>query len=169
MQANMKFMQENHPQGRQPLEAKQTAPHQSNRKPFMTTQYAYSIKTSRVKEPDFPYGEIDFGCTSDVIAFANSLQDADIEKMLILYLNAQNKLICIQTMNGTVNQCCIYPREIFRHAIISGACAVILLHNHPSGCIKPSDADIRLTNQVRDLIVGENEKHFSFREEGLLS
>ncbi len=146
----------------------------------MTTKYAYSIKTSRIKETDFPYAERNFSCTSDVIAFASSLQEADIEKMLILYLNAQNKLICIQIMNGTVNQCVIYPREIFRHAILSGACAVILLHNHPSGHLKPSDADIRLTNQVRDLgkqleilvhdhlIVSDAGEYFSFREEGLI-
>jgi len=142
--------------------------------------YAYSIKTSRVKEKDFPYEGQSITCTSELVAFAKSLQDSDVEKMLSVYLDAQNRVICLQVMNGTVNQAVVYPREIIRHALLSGACAVILVHNHPSGVVRPSEADIRVTKTIQEagklldimvhdhIVVGENNRFFSFREQGLI-
>jgi len=142
--------------------------------------YAYSIKTSRVKEKDFPYEGQSITCTSELVAFAKSLQDSDVEKMLSVYLDAQNRVICLQVMNGTVNQAVVYPREIIRHALLSGACAVILVHNHPSGVVRPSEADIRVTKTIQEagklldimvhdhIVIGENNRFFSFREQGLI-
>jgi DNA repair protein RadC len=95
-------------------------------------------------------------CSSDltsaerVFQFCRSLQDLDIEKLITLYLNALNRLICIQLFTGTVNCAVAYPREIIKHALLSGACGVILAHNHPSGGLKFSDADIKLTKQVKE-------------------
>ena len=119
-------------------------------------------------------------CTSELVAFAKSLQDSDVEKMLSVYLDAQNRVICLQVMNGTVNQAVFYPREIIRHALLSGACAVILVHNHPSGVVMPSEADIRVTNTIKEaaklldimvhdhIVIGENNRFFSFREQGII-
>jgi len=42
-----------------------------------------------------------------------------------------------------------HSREVFRAAIIAGASAIVIMHNHPSGEPSPSEADIRVT---RDLI-----------------
>jgi DNA repair protein RadC len=182
MQTNMEFMQNDHPQGRLPLGMELTAPvlREKKRSNVMQTKYAYSIKTSRVKEPDFPYSGKSFTCTSELIDFARSLQDSDIEKMLTLYLDAQNQLICIQVASGTVNQAVVYPREIIRHALLVGASAIILMHNHPSGHTRPSDADIRLTKTIQEIarmlellihdhiIIGSEGRFFSFREEGLM-
>jgi len=103
--------------------------------------YAYSIKTSRVKEPDFPYHGQILTCTTDVVDFVKSLQDSDVEKMLVLYLDAQNKLICIQITTGVVNQAVVYPREVLRHGLLVNACGMILVHNHPSNNLKPSDRE----------------------------
>ncbi|MBU2578291.1 hypothetical protein KKA69_05715, partial [Patescibacteria group bacterium] len=61
----------------------------------------------------------------------------------------------------------------------SGASALILVHNHPSGATRPSDADIRLTKtiqeatklidvQVHDHLIVGDDRFFSFREEGLM-
>jgi len=141
--------------------------------------YAYSIKTTRVAETDFPYEGQKLGCTADLVAFARNLQSLDIEKMLCLYMDAGNKLICVQIMTGTVNQCVVYPREVLRHALLTGACGIILVHNHPSGQVKPSDADIHMTTQLRDLgkaldlivhdhVIMAGDKFFSFREAGLV-
>ena len=141
--------------------------------------FAYSIKTSRVREPDFPYHGQAITCTSELVDFARTLQDFDIEKQLTVYMNAQNRVICIQIMSGTVNQAVVYPREVIRHALLSGASAIILIHNHPSGEVRPSDADIRLTKIIQEIsknldilvhdhiIIGDK-KWFSFREEGLM-
>lgn len=104
-------------------------------------KYAYSIKTTKVKEKDFPYEGQQITCTSDLVKFARDLHDSDIEKMLVVYLDAQNKIICIKVDKGTVNQAVVYPREIIHHALIANASALILIHNHPSGNKRPSDAD----------------------------
>ena len=144
-----------------------------------TMKYAYSLKTHRVKEDDFPYHGQSIRGTSELIEFARSLQDADVEKFLVLYQDAQNHVICIRVWGGTVNQCIIYPREVFRHALLAGASAVILIHNHPSGETTPSDSDIRLTRtiteagKVFDIMIHDHtiiagNRFFSFREEGLL-
>jgi DNA repair protein RadC len=142
-------------------------------------KYAYSLKTERVKEKDFPYAGEQISSTSELLNFVHKLQDSDIEKFLILHLDAQNQLVCVQIMQGTVNQAIVYPREVFKHALLSSACAVILVHNHPSGHSKPSDADIRLTKTIQEgaklfdilvhdhLIIG-GERFFSFREEGMM-
>ena len=142
-------------------------------------KYAYSLKTERVREKDFPYAGEQITSTSELLNFVHKLQDSDIEKFLILYLDAQNQLVCVQIMQGTVNQAVVYPREVFKHALLSGASAVILVHNHPSGHPKPSDSDIRLTKTIQefakmiDLLVHDHliiagERFFSFREEGLM-
>ena len=181
MQQNLSFI-EDHAQGRTPLGMEQTPPvlQQKKRSNVIKTKYAYSIKTSRVKEPDFPYECQQLTCTADVVSFARSLQDSDIEKMLTLYLDAQNKLICIQVTNGTVNQAVVYPREIIRHALLMNACAIIMVHNHPSNNVRPSDPDIRLTKTIKEsaktldilfhdhIIVGSEGRFLSFREEGIL-
>lgn len=141
--------------------------------------YAYSIKTKMVREPDYPYHGQQIQCTKDLVAFAKDLQDSDIEKNLTLYMNAQNHVICIQVNGGTTNQTIIYPREIIKHALLSGASAIIMIHNHPSGCLRPSDADIRITRTiaeiaknldilVHDHIIIGGDKWFSFREEGMM-
>ena len=91
------------------------------------------------RERTFPYSGADLSGTKQVVEFARSLQDSDVEKFLVLYLNARNKLNCISVQMGTVNQAVVYPREIVKHCILSNACAVILVHNHPSGHVRPSE------------------------------
>ena len=146
-------------------------------KPY--AKYAYSLVTRRVKEPDFPYPQQLLTGTQAVVDFVKSLNDSDIEKMIALYLDAQNVLIAIQVMPGTVNQAVVYPREIMKHALLSSSSSLILVHNHPSGNVRPSEADIRLTKLIKDtgkcldvtvhdhLIVSEKGV-FSFREEGMM-
>jgi DNA repair protein RadC len=68
---------------------------------------------------------------------------------------------------------------VIERALSHKSSALILVHNHPSGFVKPSDADIRLTRTITDtaklldimvhdhLIIGEN-RFFSFREEGIM-
>jgi DNA repair protein RadC len=47
-----------------------------------------------------------------------------------------------------VNESLAAPREIFRPAIIHSAFAFVMVHNHPSGKAKPSEADLQLTKRV---------------------
>jgi DNA repair protein RadC len=50
-------------------------------------------------------------------------------------------LVSIGSLDGTV----VHPREVFREAALSGAAAIILFHNHPSGDSRPSADDVELT------------------------
>lgn len=141
---------------------------------------AHSIRTQKIKEPDFPYQDRKISCTTELVDFARSLQLADNEIFLTIYLDAQNSIIMIKHIEGTVNQAIVYPREVIRHALLINATAMILLHNHPSGHLQPSSQDIRLTDLIRDagklfdilihdhIIIG-GDRFYSFREEGCLS
>ena len=99
----------------------------------------------------------------------------------MIYLNAQNRIIDDEIIQeGIVNQAVVYPRKVLENALRCKASAIILLHNHPSGHIRPSDADIRLTRTIQEtakaldilvhdhIIIGEN-RFFSFREEGIMN
>lgn len=71
----------------------------------------------------------------------------------VLFLDSQN---CIQEYRemffGTLNQTSVYPREVVRIALELGAASVILTHNHPSGSVEPSRADIQLTNTLKSAL-----------------
>ena len=142
---------------------------------------AYSIKTTRVREPDFPFAGQRFNCTEEVVSFLRSLQSVDVEKLVTLYLDSQNGLICIQVQSGIVNQAVIYSREIIRHALLVNASTIILAHNHPSGLLEPSFSDHKTLGEivtvaklmeiaVRDNIIigGDTGQYISFRARGLM-
>jgi DNA repair protein RadC len=112
--------------------------------------------------------------------FKPVLQDSSYEEFWILLLNRGNKIInsiCISQggLTGTVAD----PKKIFKTALEQYAASMILCHNHPSGNIKPSESDIRLTQKLKKagsfldlpvidhIIVGED-RYFSFADEGLL-
>jgi len=66
-----------------------------------------------------------------------------------IYLNAHYKVIHDEVISiGTVDANIIHPREVFRPAVERSAVAVILVHNHPSGVVEPSDADVAITKQL---------------------
>jgi len=52
------------------------------------------------------------------------LQDSDIEKLLVLHLDGQNRLNCIQIQTGTVNRAAAYVREIIKHALLSSSSGI---------------------------------------------
>jgi DNA repair protein RadC len=80
---------------------------------------------------------------------------------------------------GTVDQVPVYPREVIRRALEINASALILVHNHPSGDPTPSEADIAMTEQIRQagallglvlhdhLVIGKS-REVSFRAAGYL-
>ena len=76
-----------------------------------------------------------------------------IEKFMVIYLNSQNEVITDEIMSsGTVDRTAIFPREIARHALQHRATAVIIVHNHPTGHLRPSKADIDMTRQTKDAL-----------------
>ena len=73
----------------------------------------------------------------------------DHEEFRILFLDKKNCLLADEVQGvGTVDHAPVYPREIMRRALELGACAIILVHNHPSGDPQPSADDIHMTQQI---------------------
>lgn len=78
---------------------------------------------------------------------------------------------------GTMDTILVHAREVFRTAIATGASAIVLMHNHPSGEPMPSEADIKVTRDliragqllkidVTDHVIVGNPTHSSLRELG---
>ena len=108
------------------------------------------------------------------------LSDLPHEEFWLLLLNRANKIIKKQPISqGGVSGTVADPKLIFNHALNHLASSVILVHNHPSGNTKPSEADKRLTKQlfeagklleiaVLDHIIFTDNAYFSFADENLL-
>lgn len=89
-----------------------------------------------------------------VFDFARSMtQGLEIEKFWTLCLNRKNRLIRkIEVTVGTANSSLVHPREVFKEAVKSGASAIIVFHNHPSGDPAPSSTDIQVTRRLREAV-----------------
>ncbi|MBT3359273.1 MAG: DNA repair protein RadC [Rhodospirillales bacterium] len=73
------------------------------------------------------------------------------EQFRVLFLNHRNMLIADEVQQrGTVDHTPVYPREVVKRALELGASALIMVHNHPSGDPTPSQADIEMTEEVRE-------------------
>lgn len=71
------------------------------------------------------------------------------EVFAALFLDAQHRLIAMEELfRGTLTQTSVYPREVVTRALHHHAAALILAHNHPSGCVEPSRADEALTRTL---------------------
>ena len=107
------------------------------------------------------------------------------EVVRVVLLDSQLRCITkVEISKGTVNASFASPREIFRPAITHSSFGFALAHNHPSGSVSPSDADLRLTKRIASgarilqinfldhVIVGQaiasQSGYFSFQEAGLL-
>ncbi|MCH7824615.1 MAG: DNA repair protein RadC [Acidobacteria bacterium] len=108
------------------------------------------------------------------------LGHAEVESFGVLLLDARNRLLSDDILSqGGWSASVVRPREVFRRALLAGAPALILYHNHPSGDPAPSREDIQITRQLVEagqllgikvldhLIVGA-EGYASLRERGLL-
>ncbi len=104
----------------------------------------------------------------------------ETEQFRVLFLDRKNVLIADEEQaRGTVDHVPVYPREVVKRALELNASALILVHNHPSGDPTPSDADLAMTDRIREaaevlgialhdhLIIGKG-RETSFRGEGYL-
>lgn len=112
--------------------------------------------------------------------FQDVLSDSQYEEFWMLLLNRANKIlkkVCIS--EGGVSGTIADPKKIFKIALENNAVSIILCHNHPSGNIEPSSADIKLTKKLKEagtnlempildhIIIGD-EKYYSFADEGIM-
>jgi len=108
------------------------------------------------------------------------ITDSTYEQFWLLLLNRANKRISVENVSeGGLTGTVADPKKIFRIALERNAASIILCHNHPSGNLKPSEADIKLTHKLKEagimldlpvldhLIIGD-EKYYSFADNGIM-
>ena len=98
------------------------------------------------------------------------------EKLLVLFLDPRNYILEEKVIfQGTADQSFIHPRDIFQEAVLVNAVKIICVHNHPSGRILPSKADIEITKKLKkigemmgisliDHVIVGSSSYFSFLE-----
>ncbi|MCW3085876.1 MAG: hypothetical protein JWP12_3242 [Bacteroidetes bacterium] len=108
------------------------------------------------------------------------MQDLPHEEFWLLMLNRANKLIKKELVSrGGVSGTVVDTKIIFKTAIEQYASSIIICHNHPSGNLRPSDADIRITKNIKeagkimeitlvDHLIITDSGYYSFADEGMV-
>lgn len=127
---------------------------------------------------------------NEIVSFRNPDQVAKIyqpilgslqkESFFVILLNsAMKRILDFEVSRGTLDASLVHPRDVFNVAVRNLAKGLIVMHNHPSGEMKPSEEDIKTTERLVEsgkileipvydhLIISEN-SYFSFRENGLI-
>lgn len=117
----------------------------------------------------------------DVTTYLDTLDTkmSDREMFVVLHLDVRNRVVAHEiTSIGSQTASLVHPREVFKSAILKGACSLILAHNHPSGDPSPSKDDIDLTHRLVEagrlmgiemldhIIVAPPGNHLSMKETG---
>lgn len=110
----------------------------------------------------------------------HNLRDKKQEIFSVIYLNGRNEIIGMEELfHGSLTISAVYPREVVKKVLKQNAAAIILVHNHPSGNLNPSEEDIKITKKLKDavatidvkvhdhlIIAGNN--YYSFADNNLL-
>jgi DNA repair protein RadC len=108
------------------------------------------------------------------------IAQADREHFGVYLLNIKHAPIAFEVVTiGILDGSLIHPREVFKAACVASAAGVLLVHNHPSGDVRPSDADKEITRRLRSaggilgipvvdhiIVCPQEFPYYSFREEG---
>ena len=112
--------------------------------------------------------------------FIPRLRDEMKELFIVICLSSSNKIIRYEIISeGSLDAAIVHPREVFKVAIENHAKSIILMHNHPSGNLNPSQEDIAITRKLTEagkildiqiydhLVIGGN-NYLSFAEKRLI-
>lgn len=131
---------------------------------------------------EFLKGESDgikrISTATDVYNTCRDLSLLDVESFEILLLNHNYKLIKREKISqGGITEVAVDIRIIFRECLLNNATILMCVHNHPSGCLRPSKCDDELTNSISraaqvmrihfadHVIIGDG-AYYSYREMG---
>lgn len=87
--------------------------------------------------------------TQDMINLLADFRDKKQEHFVVLTLDGANRLIERRIITvGTLTENLVHPREVFADAISDRAASIVVAHNHPSGSLTPSRADLAVTERL---------------------
>lgn len=108
-------------------------------------------------------------------------EPAYFESFKVMALTRANKVLGVALISrGGISGTVADPKIILQYALLSNASGIILAHNHPSGSLRPSEADIKLTQKIKQacntleiscldhIILCSEEKYYSFADEGII-
>lgn len=141
---------------------------------------AAALELGRRRKKDGPLKKDKILTSRDAFEIFHPQLDLHYEEFWILLLNRANNVINkINISNGGVTGTVVDIKKILKHAIENLSTSIILCHNHPSGNIHPSQADIDLTKNLKQaaalmeiqvvdhIILGEN-SYYSFADNGMM-
>lgn len=134
-----------------------------------------------VKQPPL-YSDVPMNNPEAAIRVMNEfLAQMDRELFCIVNLQSDLKPINMNIVSaGALDEAIVHPREILKAAILSNANSMLVIHNHPSGSLQPSDKDIQTTIRLQEIgslmgipvldhiITGRGQEYYSFKEKDIL-
>ncbi len=114
------------------------------------------------------------------LSHLGEIRTRDREVLAVLLLDAQLRPKDVHIVaEGGITNVAVTPRDVFASALQSGAAAIILAHNHPSGLVEPSQEDRHFTRimvdagrllriEVADHLIVGRRSYYSFQEAGML-
>ena len=155
-----------------------------NRKEWQRRARVQCLRLIREAQFGHPLDRSPIRSPRDVVAFMEPVAACEVAEVFwIVPLDSQHRVIrnaAIAVTRGILNSSLVHPREVFRSAIVAGAAAIVLCHNHPSGDPTPSSDDRVVTEQlvaagrlldipVHDhVVLGSGGRYTSFAESGLI-
>ena len=146
----------------------------------MKTDYSMEELMMMVQEKSLSYSPERVTSASDVYHALAEYSCKNQEHFMLITLDGASRIIEKRVIFiGTLNQSLVHPREVFRPAITDNAAGIIIAHNHPSGTLEASRADIQITDRLKEVaklvgielldhvIISKN-GYYSFSDEGLL-
>lgn len=140
-------------------------------------------EVSAVYKTNHEINNVKIGGSGDVNDYIRQIYPVEInirEAMVVLYLNNSNRTLgygiaSIGGLTGTI----VDARLVLRDALLTQSTGLILIHNHPSGTLKPSQSDINITSKIKkaaelmdvkllDHLILTEDNFFSFADEGLI-
>lgn len=117
---------------------------------------------------------------ADVLPLIRHFADRKQEHFLSITINGANEVLNVRVVSiGLVDRSPVHPREVYADAVSDRASAIIVAHNHPTGTLEPSAADVEITGQIKrageimgvqllDHIIFNRNAYYSFLESGRL-
>ncbi|MFP4091138.1 MAG: RadC family protein [Cyclobacteriaceae bacterium] len=140
-----------------------------------------ALELGRRRRESEPLQREKISCSADAYRVMQPhLSDLSTEQFWIIILNRANMEIRAEMISeGGISGTVADPKVIFKKALSKQASSIILVHNHPSGNLTPSQADIQLTRKLKeagshldlpvlDHLIFTDHAYYSFADEGLL-
>jgi DNA repair protein RadC len=141
--------------------------------------YEFKAAKELVRRRETPE-QIKITSSKDAADQLTFIQDLDHEQFWSIYLNRQNKIIRTEFVNkGNATSSIVNVQGIIKRALELNAQAFIVAHNHPSGNLRPSDADVSITKQLKtagkffdiqllDSMIITSTGYYSLADEGIM-